>query len=72
MIKGKQDYYFLCETKPTRHGFAHIVELFNPSGCMIARAKNNYLNRTWERYEYESTMMAAAKNCDKTDIMPEI
>ncbi len=47
-----------CQSGSTRHGFKHTVELWQ-NGYYIAEAKICYLNRTWERYRYESTIHKA-------------
>lgn len=48
-------YEFVNETKDTRHGFAHVSTLLiNNYEAMKHRC--NYLNRTWERYRYQTSM----------------
>ena len=44
-----------CEYQNTRSGFRHVAVLFL-DGNEINRAKCTYLNRTWERYEFESVL----------------
>lgn len=51
-----------CLTANTRNGFKHEVEI-KKNGCTIAHAKICYLNRTWERYTYESAIHKAVENC---------
>ena len=48
-----ENHEISCYTENTRNGFRHIGILFE-NGIEIARTKINYLNRTWERYEYET------------------
>ena len=50
-------YTFICRSRNTRHGFAHDAELILGDGYLIGEATRNYLNRTWERYQYQSVMM---------------
>lgn len=55
---------FFCYTTKTRLGFCHTVVSLNNSiyGDKIATdTKTSYLNRTWERYDYESTLKKACK-----------
>ncbi len=55
--KGKI-YEVFCLSASTRNGFKHEVEL-QENGYTIARAKVCYLNRTWERYDYETAIHKA-------------
>ena len=52
------DYEFDCEWKNTRNGFKHECRLF-VNGNFETSATCHYLNRTWERYEYQSVMLRA-------------
>lgn len=52
------EYMFLCRSRSTRCGFAHDAELHTGSGHIIGKATCHYLNRTWERYTYQSVMIA--------------
>lgn len=51
-----------CLTANTRNGFKHEAEI-QKNGCTIARAKVNYINRTWERYDYETAIHKAVNYC---------
>jgi hypothetical protein len=56
---------FENEYKNTRSGFSHTSKLYHESGNLLAEAKCNYLNRTWESYPFQSSMkMAIAKAID--------
>ena len=39
----------------TRNGFRHVA-ILKKNGVEVDKATANYLNRTWERYEYESVL----------------
>jgi len=52
----------VCEWKKTRSAFKHEATLI-VNGESVESTKICYLNRTWERYEYESVMK---KLVDKT------
>ena len=45
----------VCEWVNTRNGFKHVATLLL-DGHEQESVKINYLNRTWERYEYESVL----------------
>lgn len=57
----------VCEAKKTRNGFKHKATLLI-DGQERETAKVCYLNRTWERYEYQTVMK---KLIDKTTSLSE-
>ena len=55
---------FVCYTTNTKNGFCHTVQTLNNSiygNKIITDTKSSYLNRTWEAYDYESTLKRACK-----------
>ena len=54
-VNGKE-YEFRCYTTWTRNGFCHTVEnrTYN-----VSNTKVSYLNRTWERFTYETALNRA-------------
>ena len=50
------EFAFASEFKDSRNGFSHVCDLY-ANGEWIASAKRHYLNRTWERYRYQSVML---------------
>lgn len=48
-------YNVVCNTADTRSGFKHQATLCRNGGS-IATSKICYLNRTWERFTYESIL----------------
>lgn len=50
MLKDGTELTIYCWTTDTRNGFCHTAELWG------VRSKISYLNRTWERFEYESVI----------------
>jgi hypothetical protein len=46
----------ICEYKNTRNGFKHVAHLFLGTQ-EIEKRKWCYLNRTWERFTYQSVML---------------
>lgn len=59
-IDGKQ-VEFVNAFRGTRNGFAHDTTLFI-DGYVMAQHTCHYLNRTWERYTYQTVMRCAV--CD--------
>jgi hypothetical protein len=70
-----QNFSIVCEFSNTRNGFKHTCNLINQYGIDIATAKFNYINRTWESYEYKSTIIALLNKHfvvnQKTAILPQ-
>ena len=54
----ENDYVFVLDFKSTRNGFAHLCTITR-NGSELAKAKCNYINRTWEPYPYYSVMCKA-------------
>ena len=55
---------FYCYTTNTKNGFCHTVQSLDNSifgSKVITDTKSSYYNRTWERYDYESTLIKACK-----------
>ena len=52
---NKNDYLFINEFKSTRIGFKHITRLFK-NDCLLNEVSVNYINRTWESYNYQTSM----------------
>jgi len=61
---------FKNEYKNKRNGFCHISELY-VDGSLIAEAKCSYLNRTWERYTFQSVMQKVVKQAIDNEILAE-
>ena len=49
---------FVNNWRDTRYGFAHDTTLFI-NGRRVAENTCHYINRTWERYTYQSVMRGA-------------
>jgi hypothetical protein len=49
-------YSIVCNSKSTRNGFKHVATLCK-NGQNIYETKICYLNRTWERFQYESILL---------------
>jgi hypothetical protein len=54
-VNGKE-YEFRCYTTWTRNGFCHTVQNRTYS---VSDTKVSYINRTWERFTYESALSKA-------------
>ena len=63
--------FHVCEfantSRSTRNGFAHDTTLYI-GGVEVGRATCHYLNRTWERYAYQTVMT----KCVNSLILPVI
>ena len=57
----------VCEAKKTRNGFKHIATLMI-NNCDYENVKICYLNRTWEKYEYQSVL---EKLVNQTKVLSE-
>lgn len=56
-----------CKTGNTRQGFKHVATLYI-DGKKRSTSTATYLNRTWERYEFQSVMkQLITKSKDLTD-----
>ena len=63
MIDGKE-ILFCCDTTHTATGFCHHVFAYG-AGMTGEHSRVKYYNRTWERYDYEKVMRAAAAKYPK-------
>lgn len=50
----------ICSAKKTRTGFRHMASLLR-GDIAIAEHKVSYINRTWERYTYETVISGLLK-----------
>lgn len=64
-VNGR-DYAFYCHTTYTRNGFCHTVETC-VDGTFLRDTKVSYINRTWERFTYETALKSAIAKCPKGD-----
>ena len=55
IFKLDENYTVVCETKDTRNGFKHEATLLR-NNYSVCETKICYLNRTWERFTYESVI----------------
>lgn len=60
MINGIE-FRFENYFRKSRNGFAHDTTLFK-NGSAISMGTCTYQNRTWEAYEYQSSMLRAVSN----------
>ncbi len=57
-------FAIVCESKSTRNGFKHEATLLT-GGVQRDFSKRNYLNRTWERFEYDSVIKDLVENTEE-------
>lgn len=55
---GGSVFEFVCDFSKTRNGFAHVVNIIK-NGCDLGRVKVNYLNRTWESWNFQTACLRA-------------
>jgi len=63
------DLQAICETKNTRNGFKHEATLLFKGGETTFKAKCNYINRTWERYQYQSVLKRLKEQVEKSGFL---
>lgn len=61
-------YSVACLSLDTRNGFKHVANMLVNGRSSDLSVKINYLNRTWERYTYESVLK---KLLDKSEWLDE-
>lgn len=61
----------VCEWKKTRSAFKHEAVL-KRNGYIVDKKKICYLNRTWERYEFESVLYKLAESAELTSEEKEL
>ena len=59
-INGKE-FLFVNEYESTRTGFKHISTLF-VNGYEYQKSTCHYINRTWENYAFQSSMLRAIED----------
>ena len=61
------EYEFMAWTTRTRCGFCHTIETWAGFRRIEPNTKQSYINRTWERFDYETALKSAIKKCPKAD-----
>ena len=71
---NNNEYEFIneCGSRGS-YGFYHYTELFK-NGIRETTNRCNYINRTWENYQYQSVMLGAIYNLieHRTELLKEI
>ena len=68
-LADNKQIVFYCYTTKTFNGFCHTVKSLNNGiygDKIITDTKSSYFNRTWERYDYESTLKRACNKIGKS------
>ena len=68
-IEGK-DIIFTNTWRGTGSGFVHETELYI-DGWHASAARCHYINRTWERYSYQSVMLEAVHKLQEKETARE-
>lgn len=66
IFRVNKDIEIVCRAENTRTGFRHLATLIIGDD-EVDKAKCTYINRTWERYEFESVMAKLAQSPAMTD-----
>lgn len=66
VFKISKDLEVLCQSLGTRNGFKHEATLIR-NGSGRDQVKICYLNRTWERYQYESVLQKLLEKADLSE-----
>jgi len=59
-----------CRSERTRNGFRHLATLLI-NGSESQNGKRCYLNRTWEKYEFQSVLYEVVNKAFKNKILSE-
>ena len=65
-FKINKELSAICEWKKTRSAFKHEAVLLR-NGYEVDRKKICYLNRTWEKYEFESVLYKLSDSAELSD-----
>lgn len=62
--KGNHEFMFITDSRSTRHGFAHDCTLIMDHEWFgkETKATRYYLNRTWERWQFQSVCLDCIGN----------
>lgn len=55
-------FTLVCEFWQTRNSWGHKVSLYRNESFFVGSAKIRYYNRTWEKYQYQSTIKSVIFN----------
>ena len=64
-VVNGEHVYFTCDTTNTKNGFCHHV-FASGGGKYYEHTRVSYLNRTWERFEYETALLYAVDKFPKS------
>lgn len=63
-----KDYVIVNESGSTRSGFYHKSTIMYNDVCEIAEEKANYINRTWECYQYQTSMQLVVEKAKRVEV----
>ena len=70
MFKITKEIEVVCKSEKTRSGFRHLATLFK-DGQEVQDGKCTYLNRTWEKYEFQSVLYNVVEKAVKNKLLSE-
>lgn len=71
IFKITKEIEVVCNSEKTRNGFRHLATLLY-NGMEEESAKCTYLNRTWERYEFQSVLNKVVEKASLSEKQKEI
>lgn len=69
-FKITEDIEVVCESQRTRSGFRHLATLLI-NGIEREKDKACYLNRTWERYQFQTVLSGVVSKAFRNKIISE-
>ena len=70
IFKITKEIEVVCESQSTRSGFRHLATLMI-NGQEREKAKCTYINRTWERYEFQSVLNDVVGKAHKNNLISD-
>jgi len=70
IFKITKEIEVVCRSEKTRNGFRHLATLLK-DGREIQDGKCVYLNRTWERYTFQSVLYEVVRKALKNKVISE-
>ena len=68
IFKITKEIEVVCNSEKTRSGFRHLATLLR-NGQEIENGKCTYLNRTWERFEFQSVLITVINKAHKNKLI---
>ena len=70
-LNGDTFRFELKHSNVRGHGFYHTCTLYR-NGTQVARDQVQYLNRTWEQYEFQAVMIRCARMIGNEELISKL